>query len=590
MREILILLKPRLWSFKNRIVSRTGKRRTFRIILFGTIGPAFWAGIFWIFYRLLTYFKSFEGFGDILAYKLLSMALITFFSLLLFSGILTSLSKLYLSKDLDLVHAMPVSRSKIFLARWMESTLDSSWMVLVYSLPIFLSYGLVYQKGVVYYAILGINLLPFCMIASSLSVLLVIVAAAYLPAGRIRSVFLLLGFLVFLVLIISFRMMRPERFANPESFTALMFYLQTLESSHSPLFPSTWFFDSLKGALSGRMETVFLSSALSWTGAITFIFLTTWAAGALYFRGLSRAQTVPSRFLRSLGTTRPRVGLLPKVIPGPMRALAIKEIKTFFRDQTQWSQIFLIIALIIIYLYNFSVLPLEKSRMKVEYVQNLISFLNMGLAAFVLSAVSARFVFPAVSMEGDAFWILKSSPVSIRTVLWAKFAVYLLPLLLLSEILVIVTNLLLHVTPFMMVTSVVSTLFVVPGIVSMGIGLGAIYPDFHSENPAQSVTSFGGVIYMTLSLAFVAAVVAVEAGPVYDVFMTGMRKNPITHMQIVGLSASFAMVLVLCLLALILPMRLGEQWISQYEFGRLESGSHRRNVRRRRKGAVLHRS
>ncbi len=576
MKEILILLKPRLWSFKNRIVSRTGKRRTLRIILFGMMGSAFWAAIFWIFYRLLTYFQSFEDFGDILAYKLLSMVLITFFSLLLFSGILTSLSKLYLSRDLGLVHAMPISRSKIFLARWIESTVDSSWMVLVYSLPIFLSYGLVYQKGVVYYAILGINLLPFCMTASSLSALVVIVAAACLPAGRIRSVFLLLGFLVFIVLIISFRMMRPERFAHPESFTALMFYLQTLESSHSPVLPSTWFFDSLKGALSGRTEMVFLSSALSWTGAVTFIFLTTEVAGALYFRGLSRVQTVPSRVLRSVGATRFRVRLAPNFIRGPVRALAMKEIKTFFRDQTQWSQIFLIVALIIIYLYNFSVLPLEKSRMKVEYVQNLISFLNMGLAAFVLSAVSARFVFPAVSMEGDAFWIVKSSPISIRTLLWAKFAVYLLPLLLLSEILVIVTNLLLHVTPFMMVTSVVTTLFMVPGIVSMGIGLGAIYPDFHSENPAQSVTSFGGVIYMTLSLAFIAAVVAVEAGPVYRVFVAGMRGTPVTPMQVVGLSASFSVVLVLCLLALILPMRLGEQWISRHQFDRPESNSHQR--------------
>jgi len=135
------------------------------------------------------------------------------------------------------------------------------------------------------------------------------------------------------------------------------------------------------------------------------------------------------------------------------------------------------------------------------------------------------------------------------------------------------------VTPFMMVTSVVTTLFMVPGIVSMGIGLGALYPDFHSENPAQSVTSFGGVIYMTLSLAFIAAVVAVEAGPVYKVFMAGIRKNPVTHMQIVGLSASFAVVLVLCLIALILPMRLGEQWISRYECGRLESDRHRRDVR-----------
>jgi ABC-2 type transport system permease protein len=284
------------------------------------------------------------------------------------------------------------------------------------------------------------------------------------------------------------------------------------------------------------------------------------------------------------------VGLVPNFIPGPVRALAIKEIKTFFRDQTQWSQIFLIVALIIIYLYNFSVLPLEKSRMKVEYVQNLISFLNMGLAAFVLSAVSARFVFPAVSMEGDAFWIVKSSPVSIRTVLWTKFAVYLLPLLLLSEILVIVTNLLLHVTPFMMVTSVVTTLFMVPGIVSMGIGLGALYPDFHSENPTQSVTSFGGVIYMTLSLVFIAAVVAVEAGPVYNVLMAGMRKNPVTPMQVVGLSASFAMVLALCLLALILPMRLGEQSISRSEFGQLESGRNRQNARRKGKGVISYRN
>ena len=160
------------------------------------------------------------------------------------------------------------------------------------------------------------------------------------------------------------------------------------------------------------------------------------------------------------------------LFPSPARAFAVKEIKTFFRDQTQWSQIFLVAALIVIYLYNFSVLPLEKSSIKIEYLQNLISFLNMGLAAFVLTAVAARFVFPAVSMEGDAFWIVKSSPVSIRTFLWIKFFVYFIPLLLLSEVLIVVTNLLLHVTPFMMVISVLTTFFMVPGIISMGLGLG----------------------------------------------------------------------------------------------------------------------
>ena len=60
-------------------------------------------------------------------------------------------------------------------------------------------------------------------------------------------------------------------------------------------------------------------------------------------------------------------------LPSSTRALAVKEIKTFFRDQTQWSQLFLIAALVIIYIYNFKVLPLEKSPIKTVYLQNLLS-------------------------------------------------------------------------------------------------------------------------------------------------------------------------------------------------------------------------
>ena len=139
--------------------------------------------------------------------------------------------------------------------------------------------------------------------------------------------------------------------------------------------------------------------------------------------------------LPSLGLKRLECNRLFPFLPRPARAFAVKEIKTFFRDKSQWSQIFLVVGLIAIYLYNFSVFPLEKGMLKMEYLQNLLSFLNMALAAFVLTAVSARFVFPAVSIEGDAFWIVKSSPVTLRGFLWIKFLVYFLPLLFLSELL-----------------------------------------------------------------------------------------------------------------------------------------------------------
>ena len=87
------------------------------------------------------------------------------------------------------------------------------------------------------------------------------------------------------------------------------------------------------------------------------------------------------------------------------------------------------------------------------YLQNLFSFLNMGLALFVLTAVTARFAYPAVSLEREAFWLVKTSPLSLRTFLWIKFFIYYLPLLILTEILIVATNILLNVTPFIVITS-----------------------------------------------------------------------------------------------------------------------------------------
>ncbi len=562
MRQILILLRPRLLSFKNR------RELSWRLrwLIFGGLGLSFWGGMFLIFYRVLRYFQGVDGLGDILAYKLLSMTLITFFSLLIFSAILTSLAKLYLAKDLSLVHSMPVSREKVFLARWLESTFDSSWMVLIYSLPVLLSYGVVYRAGWFYYAMVGLNLVPFCLIASGLSAIVVMISAMVLPAGRIRSVFLFLGLLVALLLILSFRLIRPEKLVNPESFASLILYLKTLESPSSPILPTTWFSDALKAGLSGSWENALFHTVLSWSGALSLVFISTWISGVLYFKGLSKSQVSAGKVLTFRGGKKIGWGFLFHSLPGPVRALVEKEVKTFFRDQTQWSQIFLVMGLIVIYLYNFSVLPLERSALPIEYLQNLLSFLNIGLAVFVLSAISVRFVYPAVSLEGDAFWIVRSSPLTIRTFLWVKFFVYFLPLLFLSELLIVSTNLLLKVTPFMMVLSVVTVLLMVPGIVAMGIGLGAIYPDFKSENPTQAATSLGGLIYMTLCMGFIAAIVVIEAGPAYNIFMTGLRMENLTPFQWVWIVCSFAVVFGLCAEAVVIPMRMGERAIRQEKY------------------------
>jgi ABC-2 type transport system permease protein len=558
-RTLLVLLRPRLIAARRALTSRGGNHATSRIILFGAVGTIFWLGTFAVFYRVLSYFQSVEGFGDILAMKLLSMMMITFFALLVFSNIINSLSHMYLSRDLPLVHSVPVSIEDLFMSRWLGSLVDSSWMVVVFSLPVFLSYGLVFKAGMFYYLVSLGAILCLCLIASSLSALAVLLGAAILPAGKIRTLFVILGIGLAVVLIVILRIIRPEQLVNPDSFASVVVYLNSLQALSLPYLPTTWITDTLHHALNTRWKTSLFNLSLSLSFALALIFINEMISIRLYGRGFSRAQTTARRLFRPLQFFGRSWEDALFFLSGEARAFIVKDIRTFFRDSTQWPQLFLICALIVIYLYNFSVLPLDKTPIKTIYLQNLFSFLNVGLAAFVLSAIAARFVFPAVSTEGEAFWMIRSAPASLKVFLWCKFFLYCLPLLVLSELLIAVSNLLLGVTPFMMYLSMLTVLFLVPAITGLAVGLGARFPDFKSENPALAATGLGGLIFMLLSFALIAAVLILEAGPVYRIFMARLHSQGFSAPQILWFIFSFVFALLLCLFSLFLPMKAGEK-------------------------------
>jgi ABC-2 type transport system permease protein len=240
-------------------------------------------------------------------------------------------------------------------------------------------------------------------------------------------------------------------------------------------------------------------------------------------------------------------------------------LKTFLRDNTQWSQLLLIAALVVVYLYNYSVLPLDRARMPTFYLQNLISFLNMGLAGFVLAAIGARFVFPAVSAEGFSFWIMQTSPLSLERLLWSKFFFYVAPLLLLGLVLAIASNVLLQVSPFMRWLTPITVSSMVFGITALGIGMGAAFPNFKAENMAQVATGFGGLLYMILAMSFIAVVIVLEAGPVYTLFMAHVRRHPLGISQWFYIGGSLALVALLNIAGVWLPMRYGIRRLAQYE-------------------------
>src|SRR6266705_846101 len=93
------------------------------------------------------------------------------------------------------------------------------------------------------------------------------------------------------------------------------------------------------------------------------------------------------------------------------------------------------------------------------FLVNAVPFLNLVLAGFVLASIAPRFIFPGVSLEGRTLWLLRSSPMSVQDLLWAKFWVGTTPLLVLAVAIVSITDYLLSVSEFMFVVSVLSIVF-----------------------------------------------------------------------------------------------------------------------------------
>jgi ABC-2 type transport system permease protein len=215
-------------------------------------------------------------------------------------------------------------------------------------------------------------------------------------------------------------------------------------------------------------------------------------------------------------------------------------VKVFLRDVSQWSQLLLLLALVLVYLYNFRVLDLERIPFMGGVVKNVYAFVNLAMAGLVMATVAVRFVFPAVSAEGAAFWIIRTAPVSMRDYLWSKFWIGLVPVLALSEALTVAANELLGVDPFLKVVAAVAIIFMSFALVGLATGLGARYPRFTADNASQVAGSFGGIAFMVMAVLFVLITIALTGWPSSVYLFHQLRHIPLDPARQTQIGASFA--------------------------------------------------
>ncbi|HEU4748176.1 MAG TPA: hypothetical protein VFS56_06715 [Gemmatimonadaceae bacterium] len=551
------LLSPKWLSARARPLGQT-ENRIGRLILFTAIGGAFWFAVFGLLYRLLRYFRGIPEIGALLAAKLLGITFLSLLGILILSNVVTALSTFFLAKDLDLMVAGPVDWLRLYGAKLMETTVHSSWMVVLITTPVLTAYGISYDGGFLYPLVAAAAVLPMLFIPAALGSALTLLLVNIFPARRTRDILSVIAVLAAAGVVLLFRLVRPERLARPEGFRSLVEFISLLRTPTSSWMPSEWAAQGIMSWL--RDDPEILPFYLIWsTAAVAVVFgalLHRW----LYMRGFSKSQESGERWVRN----GPFGRLVSRVLTpwGVMRReLVLKEMRLFFRDTTQWSQLILLAVLVVVYVFNIKFLPLRGEGITF-FLQNVIPFVNLILAGFVLASISARFIFPGISLEGRTLWLLRSSPLEMRQLLWSKFWVGTLPLLVLALVLVFATGILLEVSGFMMAVSVFTITMMTFAIAGLALGFGAMFPKFNTENAAQIPTSFGGLVLMMASVALIGIVIVLEARPVYEYVATQVAKeNP----SAAGLWIGFGGAAIVCLAATFIPIRIAIRRMKELE-------------------------
>jgi ABC-2 type transport system permease protein len=532
-----------------------------KLVVLMAAGLGFWAAVFGVLYRILKYFRGVEELGPLLAGKLLGLAFLSFISILVLSNVITALSSFFLAKDLDLLVSAPVDWLRLYLAKLGETLLHSSWMVALMAVPILTAYGVIYRGGVLFAGYATLAIFPMLVLPAVLGCAITLILVNVFPARRTRDLLSIVALGAAGGVILLFRIIRPEQLARPEGFRNLLDFITVLRTPTSPFLPSEWSSQAIMGYLRGDFDP--LPLALLWTTAAAFVTLGAALHRGLFAQGFTKAQEGAERFVRGV-FWRWTVGSLLAPLPVAKREFVLKDIKLFFRDTTQWSQLILLAVLVVVYLFNIQALPLHRGEPVGFFYVNLVSFLNLGLAGFVLASIAARFIFPAVSLEGRQMWLLRSSPLDLKTLLWSKYWVGTIPLLILGLLLTGLTNVLLEVSTFIMVLSLVTMGALTLAIAALALAYGTLYPQFETENAAQIPTSFGGLVFMMNTIALLGTVIVALWQAVYAYVRAVYDGRPVVVDATMLLY--FAAAALVCVAATAIPLRMALRKMESFEF------------------------
>jgi len=499
-------LKAKLRISAHRIASvrNESKVKVSVIIVFTGL---LWLGVFklvsFLCQRLILYTGSEAGI-EFIGY-LLSTFTVLIFTFLVFSNVLVAYSTLYKSRETIFLFNKPIDYKKIFLMRFFESILFTSWALAFLGIPVLVPLGIALKAPIYFYPALVLYFIPFIVIAGSVGCIVTMVLVRIFPGQKTKVLFGVGAIVVTLFVIYLKNIFQSTRV---EEGILLINFLQELSSTRSEYLPSFWLSSGImsiavKDALVALKFLLFLLFA-----ALFMLYGAYCISGLLYYQGWTRLlgqdvlriknpQKSPFRFLK----------VLDGILENPTRALFVKDLKLFWRDPTQWTQFVIFFGVIGIYYTYLGSISYYKN---LGVMKNYIGFFNVGFVSLILATLTSRFVFPLISLEGRRFWILGLAPLSYKKLLWQKFWLSVVSTSIFTVSLILFSGLMLRLGAADIVLSLYLIIVHVLTLSGLAVGLGALYPNFNEDNVSRIVSGLGGTLNFLISSLYVFIIILLQ--------------------------------------------------------------------------------
>ncbi|HAV42688.1 TPA: hypothetical protein DCX15_01545 [bacterium] len=538
------IIKVKLTIFKN-ILLRTSKTK---LLFFFILAMFLLGGLFALLYYGLKYFEVSSPFGPYLSERLFSFFFMTLLVMLIFSNLINSYTTLYSSKENEYLLTLPLDHHWIFSVKFIESTLLSSWALMLLAIPLVITMGFLKNLPLSFYLRSASLLSIFIFIPASLGILLAITLASLFPKKRERA--LLFGILILLLPFCLFFIRYYRVDPRADSHIFLYRILDGLAFASSPLLPNHWL-------VKGMSEDYLYYLLLLGSNALMGFYLSLLIAKRLYYPSWSKwhsAETGEKGYLGASWIESLFQGMNPAI-----KAIIVKDIKTFFREPTLWGQLLLFLGLLLIYLPSLKDIG---GPLYTLFYRHFIITLNIGGVGLILSTLNTRFVFPIFSLEGMRFWMIRLSRLEAPTLILIKFVSSSILCLVTTLTFFILTNITLRTPPFMSLISYSIILLMSLAMSGLSLGLGVLFSNLKVDNPTVVVSGLGGTINGVLCLIYVILVEVLVGLPVF-LHLAGYLKTSLYHIL---LGFSFMGILLLSLGFCLIPLRLGIRALKEMEF------------------------